>query len=86
MKKIMLITAVWCPSCLIMRPRYQAYVQKHLEFSFEEVDFDDNPSLVKKLSVAKTLPVAIIYTGEREVVRLIGELSAQNVEEKLSTI
>ena len=86
MKKILLMTAVWCPSCLIMRPRYQAFVQKHPEFSFEEVDFDDNPTLVKKLGVGKTLPVAIVYAGEREVTRIIGEHSPKIIEDKLSTI
>lgn len=80
MIKIRLITAVWCPSCLIMRPRYQALVMKHPQFVFEELDFDTDGKTVESLSIGKTLPVAIIDSDDQEFLRIVGEKSPHEIE------
>lgn len=87
MKKIVLITALWCPSCLIMRPRYQTVVKSHLDLTMEEFDYDENPKLVKDKKIGSTLPVAIIYDEqEKEISRFIGEISPKKLAEKIEQL
>ncbi len=83
MIKLTLITAVWCPSCLIMRPRYQTFISKNPEIDFKELDFDTDDAMVRKLSVGKTLPVAIIEDERHELLRIVGEKSAHEIERLL---
>ena len=72
MKKLIVISAVWCPSCLVM----SKYIKKiNEEFSDLEVvkldyDFDDE---VEKYNVDKKLPVLILLDNDNEVNRLVGE-------------
>ena len=37
--KYIMISAIWCPSCIIMRPRYQKLLGN---IPFQELDFDDD--------------------------------------------
>ncbi len=87
MKKILLITAVWCPSCLIMRPRYQTLTREFDKISLEEIDFDENPSLIKQHHIGHVLPTAIIFdeTGQ-ERTRLIGEVPMKKLLETLRSL
>lgn len=78
----MLITAVWCPSCLIMRPRYQTLTQKYRDVVLDEIDFDDNPVLIKQHKIGHTLPVAIIFDeSQKELVRFVGEMALNKLLE-----
>ncbi len=87
MKKIILITALWCPSCLIMRPRYQTIVSSHDDLTIEEFDYDENPQLIKEKKIGSTLPVAIIYDEQGiEISRFIGEISLKKLAEKLEQL
>lgn len=82
MKKIVLVTAVWCSSCIIMRPRYKEVI----EGKFDEVieyDFDDDESEVDKLKIGNKLPVAIIYENDLEKMRIIGEKSIKELQEMI---
>ena len=84
MKKIVLITALWCPSCLIMRPRYQMVVSSHDDLTIEEFDYDENPQLIEEKKIGSTLPAAIIYDEQGiEISRFIGEISLKKLAEKL---
>jgi thiol-disulfide isomerase/thioredoxin len=79
MKKIIFVTAVWCPACLIMRPRYQDLARNQANWSLEELDFDENPVMIKQLNVGNTLPVAIVYEGQTELKRIVGEISEKEL-------
>ena len=83
MIKMTLITAVWCPSCLIMRPRYQAFISKNQKVLFEELDFDTDEDKIRALSIGKTLPVVILRSDDRELIRVIGEKSPHEIERLL---
>ena len=68
--KIVLITAMWCSSCIIMRPRYDKFKEM---FEFVELDYDyDDVSIYNP---DKTLPVAIVFKENKEIKRIIGEKS-----------
>lgn len=81
MKKIVLVTAVWFTSCIIMRPRYLEVIKNsNTVKEFNEYDFDDDEEIVDKLKIGNKLPVAIIYDGEEEVSRIIGEKSINELK------
>ncbi|HPL55088.1 MAG TPA: thioredoxin family protein [Bacilli bacterium] len=78
--ELILITAVWCTSCLIMKPRYQELAKKHRITNFTELDFDMDEEKVDHLNIGHTLPVCIIIKEEKEVKRIIGEKKTKEIE------
>ncbi|MDD4298800.1 MAG: thioredoxin family protein [Bacilli bacterium] len=70
--RIVIITAVWCPSCLIMRPRFENVRKSFpdIEFEFYDIDFDEEAN---NYDVGNVLPVFIILENDIELKRLIGE-------------
>ena len=77
--KILRVSAIWCPACLIMRPIYEE-VSKKYGFETSELDYDFDEEEVKKLDVGNKLPVAIIYDGEKELTRICGEKKQTEIE------
>ena len=55
-------------------------------FSYEELDYDMDEEEVKKYDVGKTLPVFIVLDNDKEVDRIIGEVSLEEFEEKLKEV
>lgn len=78
--KLVKISAMWCPACLIMRP-----ILNNIDFDIEQVeyDYDLDEDIVKKYNVGDILPVFIVMDNEVEVGRLIGERSKEEVFEFL---
>lgn len=82
---IVLVTAIWCPSCIIMRPRYQKII-KEMNIPYKEIDFDEDEQEVNSLRIGKTLPVCIIYKNNEEKQRIIGEKSEKEINKILKSI
>ena len=81
--KVIIISAVWCPSCLIMRPRFESVKKEYfnIEFKSYDIDLDEEP---KFYNVGNILPVFILINDENvELGRLIGE---QKKEELIKMI
>lgn len=79
--KILRISAIWCPSCIIMRPIYDEIVKEY-NLESEELDFDFDEERVESLEVGNTLPVAIIYDNEnKELKRICGEKNSNQIRE-----
>lgn len=83
--EVVLITAIWCPSCIIMRPRYNKII-KDLGLSFSELDFDDDEKEIDKYSIGKTLPVCIIMKDKNELLRIVGEKSEKELNKLFQDI
>ena len=66
-KKIIVISAVWCPSCLILKKNLKKLKEEY-SIDIEMLDYDFDEERVKEYNVGDTLPV-IIYENKR----LIGE-------------
>ena len=81
--KLIIISAVWCPACLIMRPRMQEIEKKFPNFEHIEYDFDLDEEVIAKYNVGEILPVFILLDGDKEVTRLIGEKTVAEIENKL---
>lgn len=81
--RIILVTAIWCPTCLIMRPRYVTVIKKIPMADFTEFDYDTDADSIGPLKIGKILPVAIVQIDGNEVFRIIGEKSPKALETAL---
>lgn len=78
------ISAVWCPGCLVMRPIYQD-VSKMFNIPLIEYDLDINEE-AKSFNVGNIIPVLIIEKDNKEIERIIGEISMKDLIERISSI
>ena len=77
------IGALWCPSCLVMRPRYRHYCQEK-GWTMEELDFDLEEATIAPWEIGGTLPVAIILDEQgKEQGRLVGEHRQDELQRRL---
>ena len=75
MKKITIISAVWCPSCLILKKNIKKLQENYQDLEIETLDYDLDEEEVEKYNVGDKLPV-IIYNDAR----LIGEKTYEEIE------
>lgn len=76
--KLIKISSVWCPSCLIMNPRY-IELSKDLNVDMEEYDYDMDTEIVSKYKIGDILPVVIVMNNNQELTRIIGEKSKKEL-------
>jgi len=76
--KLIKITAIWCSACLIMNKRWHNIQDK---FNIETIsyDLDMNEEEVEKYNVGDTLPVFLFLKEEKEIGRLIGEHTEEEI-------
>ena len=76
-KSIIVISAVWCPSCLILNKHLKKLKENYdIEITKLDYDFDD----IEKYNVGDKLPVIILKdVNDNEIKRLIGEKSYQEI-------
>lgn len=82
MMKVIMITAIWCPSCIIMRSRYDELL-KHYNITKIEYDFDDDTDMIAPFKIGSILPVVIFMKDNEEVLRIIGEKSKKELTKLL---
>ena len=82
MTEVIVISALWCPSCLILKKHLKRLKEENnLEIKYLDYDFDEEE--VKKYNVGDVLPVMIITKEGKEVNRLIGEKEYEEILEFL---
>ena len=81
--KLIKISAVWCPACLVMNNRLNKIIND-FDIDVIEYDYDIDPVDVEKYNVGKILPVMIFIKDGVEVKRLIGEISDKKLYEEIS--
>lgn len=81
--KIVTISAVWCPACLIMHSRYEEIKKLFPKFEYIDYDFDLDEDIIEKYNVGTTLPVLIIFDNDKEVNRIIGEKTVEQISQVL---
>lgn len=72
-KKIVVISAVWCPSCLILNKQLKQIKENYKDLEIIKLDYDFDEELVEKYNVGKKLPVIILEDDNQEIRRLTGE-------------
>ncbi len=80
MIKIIKITAIWCPACLVMNKVWNKINKENINII--NLDYDIDYEEVKKYNPGKILPVFIFIEDDIEIKRVVGEVS----EKKLSDI
>ena len=74
--KLIRFGAIWCPACLIMRPRYNKVLENFKDITSYEYDYDMDENLVNEYKIGKILPEAILYDdNDTELERMVGEVS-----------
>lgn len=74
-KEIIVISAVWCPSCLILKKTLKKIKEEyHLNFKIYDYDLDED--IVNEYNVGDKLPV-MIYEDKR----LVGEKTYDEIIE-----
>lgn len=80
--KVLKFGAVWCPGCIIMRPRWREIEQEQQWLKTEYYDYDSDTDMVTKYRITNKLPVCIFLdTEDNELKRLTGEVSKQELLE-----
>jgi thiol-disulfide isomerase/thioredoxin len=73
--KVLKFGAVWCPGCLIMKPRWKEIEAENVWLQTEYYDFDNDKEVVNKYNITDTLPTFIFLDKEdNEILRLNGEI------------
>ncbi len=77
-KKLIVISAVWCPSCLILKKSLKKLKEEYsVDYTLLDYDFDEDE--VSQYEVGKKLPVMIVKEKDKETSRLIGEKSYDEI-------
>jgi len=78
--KVLKFGAVWCPGCLVMRPRWQEIEKEHPWLKTEYYDYDKDKEMVEKYKIDKNLPTFVFLDKEgQEFLRLSGEPSKEDL-------
>lgn len=77
--KVVKIGASWCSGCIIMKKRWEE-IEKLRTFESEYYDFDIYEDMLKeKYNIGDKLPIFIFLENDKEVKRLIGEPSIDDI-------
>ncbi len=80
--KVLKFGAVWCPGCLVMRPRWQELEKEFPTLLTEYYDFDKDKEMIGKFGIDKILPVFVFLDqNDTEFLRLTGEVSIDKLRE-----
>ena len=80
MRKLIIISAVWCPSCLLLNKEIKN-IKNDFDIEIEKLDYDLDD--IEKYNVGNTLPVIILEENNIEIKRLTGEKSYNEIKEFL---
>ena len=82
--KVLKFGAVWCPTCLIMKPRWAEIEKENSWLEAEYFEYDEYPEKVKEYNVGSVLPIFIFLDSNgQEFLRLKGEVSKKEILEIL---
>jgi len=81
--KILRFGAIWCPSCLVMKSRWEKIKRNHQDVTIMDYDYDEAADLVKFHHVGTLLPVLIFEENGEEIHRITGEKSVKELEKML---
>ena len=74
--------AIWCPSCLVMKQRFNKVNSSDIDIT--SYDYDNDEEMVEKYHVGSVLPVIILIDSDgNEIKRFIGEQSLDKLKEIL---
>ena len=75
---IIRISAMWCSSCIIMKSRFNDVI-KNYNIDVIDYDYDFDSDKIKEYNIGEILPVYIKIEDNKEVKRLVGEHSKEEL-------
>lgn len=72
--KVVKINAIWCSGCLVMNKIWKNILKTH-DIETINLDYDMDEDEVLKYNVGDILPVFIFYKDDKEIRRVVGEVS-----------
>lgn len=83
--KVLKFGAVWCPGCLVMKPRWKKIEEENAWLKTEYYDFDNDKEVVEKYKINNVLPTFIFLDKEgKEILRLNGEIEETKILELIN--
>ena len=83
--KLVKIGAIWCGGCLVMN-KVWSKLKEHYNFGFVELDYDMDEEEVANYNPGDVLPVFILFDSDKEVLRIVGELSYDEFVNKIDEV
>lgn len=77
--KVIKIGAMWCPACIKLNKFWNEIKNENDNLTFEELDIDMDEEEVLKYNVKDILPVIILLDNEKEIKRIIGEKTKEEI-------
>ena len=86
-KVVLFFTADWCPDCRFIKPAMPEIEQDFSDYTFYEVDRDENIDLAAELNVFG-IPSFIVYDDGKEIGRFVNKdrKTKQQVEDFLNNL
>lgn len=80
--KVLKFDAVWCPGCIVMKPRWGEIEKENPWLHNEYYDFDQDKEIVEKYNINESLPAFVFLNKDGdEFLRLNGEISKEKLLE-----
>ena len=83
--RVVKINAIWCSGCLVMNKIWKN-INKDNNINTLDLDYDMDEEEVSKYNVGDILPVFIFFDGDKEIDRVIGEISEKEMLNKLREV
>ena len=83
LKTILKFAAPWCGPCRAFAPVFKELSSKYSQFTFQEVNCDENPEAVKRFNVNAIPQVVFLDENESEINRIIAPLDKNKLEAEL---
>ena len=78
--KVLKFGAVWCPGCLIMKPRWGEIEAENTWLETEYYDYDERPDKGKEYKINDKLPGFVFLDKDnKEFLRLQGEVDKKEI-------
>lgn len=82
--KVIRINAMWCGGCLSMHKVWKKVEQEYPYIEIVNYDYDMDEDIVQQYNPGTLLPVAIFFKDDKEVERLNGEKTFEELVEVIS--
>jgi len=83
--KVVKISAIWCGGCLVMNKVWKK-LKENFDYEFIELDYDMDEEEVQKYNPGEVLPVFIFFIDEKEVMRITGELTYDEMVKRIEEV
>lgn len=81
--KIIKISAVWCGACILNNKIWNNVKKDYPDLDIVELDLDFDNDEVKAYEVGDVLPVVIFMDENKEIFRLVGEKTKEEIYAKV---